>query len=328
MDKELLYRFFEGSASSEEMERIQQWLDESPAHQKEFLKQRQVFDAMILLPGVADDITPQTDSIDSEDNDAGNNGSFSKSGRITTFYTVLRYAAVIILSVGITYSFFRYFGSKKEEITMLTASVPAGQRAEIMLPDSTTVWLNSGSVLKYPSHFSKDKRNVVLEGEGYFTVTRNEHKPFIVTTPNGTVTVLGTVFNVKSYSDESRFEAALVSGKVKARGNSGNEVILKPHQKMVWDAGKVSLSSTSDEDYSWKKGILSFNNESLEEVINDLSRAFDRKIVIKDKSVLNQTLSGKFLISDGLDYALQILHDMYGLQYYTNPDTGITEIYK
>lgn len=320
MDKELLYRFFDGSASPEETEQIRQWLDESPAHQKEFLKQRRVFDAMILLPGVEDETVPIP-----EDETVADPPVYI--GRKRLLFTIVRYAAVVVLTVGITLSLFRYF-SPADTPVMLTASVPAGQRAQIMLPDSSTVWLNSGSTLVYPSAFKDGRRDVKLEGEGYFTVTKNAHKPFTVNTPNGYVTVLGTVFNVKSYRDESRFEASLVSGKVKAKGSSGREVVLQPHQKMVWEDGRVQVLSTNDDDYLWKKGILTFNDQSLETVMNDLSRAFNRKIIIKGNDIRHEMLTGKFRISDGLDYALQILRDMYGFRYSTNPDTGVTEVYK
>lgn len=321
MDKEVLYRFFDGSASSEEMESIHRWLDESPAHQKEFLKQRQVFDAMLLLPGVTEEAVPVFD--DDDDETEPSNFMVSKP----LLLSILRYAAVVILSVGITLSLFHYLNTTEKPV-MLTASVPVGQRAQVMLPDSSTVWLNSGSTLVYPSVFKDDKRDVRLEGEGYFSVTKNTHQPFTVNTPNGYVTVLGTVFNVKSYKDESRFETALVSGKVVAKGNSGREVVLQPHQKMVWENGHVQVLSTNDEDYLWKKGILTFNNQSLEMVMNDLSRTFGRKIIIKGNDIRREVLTGKFRVSDGLDYALQILCDMYGFKYSTDADTGVTVVYK
>lgn len=319
MDKELLYRFFEGSASPEEVEQIQFWLDSSSAHQKEFLEQRQVFDAMILLPGVEDEASVSESS--------SSLSTTLESRRYHSFFTILKYVAVVILSVGITLSLFHYFSPSKQPV-MLTASVPAGQRARIMLPDSSTVWLNSGSTLEYPSFFTKDKRDVKLDGEGYFTVTKNRHKPFTVSTSNGRVTVLGTVFNVKSYNGESRFEASLVSGRIKAKGNTGREVILLPQQKMVWDNGNVQVLSTNTDDYLWKNGILTFNNQSLESVMEDLSRTFDRKIIIKNNGLRHEILTGKFRVSDGLDYALQVLCDMYDFRYSTDSDTGVTLVYK
>lgn len=317
MDKELLYKFFEGSASPEEMKQLQLWLDSSPEHQKEFLKQRQVFDAMILLPGVKDEAFFLSDQSSSQ----------STMTRKAHFQSILKYAAIVILTVGITLSLFHYF-STSERPVMLTAMVPAGQRAQVMLPDSSTVWLNSGSTLEYPSFFTNDKREVKLDGEGYFTVTKNIHKPFTVSTSNGCVTVLGTVFNVKSYKGESHFEAALISGKVKAKGNSGREVVLQPHQKMIWENENVQVLSANSDDYLWKNGILTFDNQPLMVVINDLSRTFNRKIIIKDENLRYEKLTGKFRVSDGLDYALQILGDMYGFRYSNDSDTGVTVIYK
>lgn len=320
MDKELLYRFFEGSATEEEMRAIQKWMDKTPANRKEFLKQRKLFDALLLLPGVEDETALlETERTREEMKE-------STSGRRFLIRTFLRYAAAIIISIGATLAVMHYF-IRRPEAAILTASVPAGQRAEIMLPDSTTVWLNSGSVLKYPSSFTTDKRTVYLDGEGYFTVTGDKHKPFTVETLNGYVTVLGTIFNLKSYSAEPHMETSLVSGMVKARGKTGEEILLKPHQKMIWDSGRTTILSTSEDDYLWKKGILTFTNRPLSIVLYQLGQTYDKKVVIRNKSLGNILLSGKFRISDGMDYALRVLKDTYGFRYFIDPDSGNILIY-
>lgn len=331
MDKELLYKFFDGSASEKEMNAIQTWLDEAPEHRKEFLTQRKLFDAMILLPGVEDDGEMKDTAGETVPEETASSRGASLFGIISlpgivSLSAVLKYAAVVILTVGVTLGLVRYF-ARQPETVMLTASVPVGQRAQIMLPDSTTVWLNSGSVLKYPSTFTADKRDITLDGEGYFTVKRDAHKPFTVNTANGYVTVLGTVFNLKSYSAEPRMEASLVSGMVKARGRSGREVVLHPNQKMIWDNGTVKVLSTNNDDYLWKKGILNFTNQPLPVVLFRLGQTYGKKITIKGKSLNRIILTGKFRVSDGLDYALRVLQDTYHFNYTTDPDSGDTVVY-
>lgn len=322
MDKELLYRFFEGITTADEMTAIQKWLDESPENQKEFLKQRKLFDAMLLLPGVEDTPSLTKDGLIPEAQEQEE----ETGTRFFTLSSFIKYAAIIVISVCATLAALHYF-QKEQQAVMLTASVPAGQRAEITLPDSTTVWLNSGSVLKYPSAFSKDKREIVLDGEGYFTVTKNPHKPFTVQTANGYVTVLGTVFNLKSYSAEPRMEASLVSGMVKAKGKTGEEVVLSPNQKMIWDNGKTMVITSNEDDYLWKTGILTFTDRPLSVILFQLGKTYNKHITIKKKSLKNIVLSGKFRVSDGMDYALRVLQETYGFHYSTDPETGNTVIY-
>lgn len=320
MEKETLYRFFEGTATAGEIEAIQRWLDETPENRKEFLKQRKLFDAMLLLPGVEDE--PSSERMIGEEPE-----SVASSSRSYTYLSsFLKYAAAIIISIGATLAVLHYF-TREQAAVMLTASVPAGQRAEIMLPDSSKVWLNSGSVLKYPSDFSGNKRDIFLDGEGYFTVTKDKHKPFTVQTVNGYVTVLGTVFNLKSYSAEPHMEASLISGMVKAKGKTGEEVILRPNQKMIWDNGKTTVLTTNSDDYLWKKGILNFTDQPLNIVLFQLGQTYNKNITIKKKNLGTIVLSGKFRVSDGMDYALRILKETYGFQYSTNPDTGDVVIY-
>lgn len=324
MEKDILYRFFEGTATAEETAAIRQWMDESAEHRKEFLEQRKLFDAMVLLPGVEESACMTDDGTDSGAGDMEVE-TVEESSHFSLM-PLWRYAAVVVLTVGVTLGLLHHF-RKGSEAVMLTASVPAGQRAEITLPDSTTVWLNSGSVLKYPSIFSGDRRDILLDGEGYFTVTKDKHKPFTVQTSNGYVTVLGTVFNLKSYSAEPRMEASLVSGQVKAKGKTGEEVVLKPSQKMVWDNGRTSVVNTNDDDYLWRTGILTFTDQPLSVVLFRLGKTYNKNVTIRKKSLRNIILSGKFRVSDGMDYALRILKDTYGFRYTTNPDTGDTVIY-
>ena len=98
---------------------------------------------------------------------------------------------------------------------MQTITVPAGQRINITLVDGTNVWLNARTSLSYPVKFGKNNRQVVLDGEAYFDVTKDKSKPFIVQTDNYNVEVLGTQFDVNAYSETGEFETTLMSGSLK-----------------------------------------------------------------------------------------------------------------
>ena len=106
---------------------------------------------------------------------------------------------------------------------MQTITVPAGQRINITLVDGTNVWLNARTSLSYPVKFGKNNRQVVLDGEAYFDVTKDKSKPFIVQTDNYNVEVLGTKFDVNAYSETGEFETTLMSGSVKVASASDSK---------------------------------------------------------------------------------------------------------
>ena len=102
--------------------------------------------------------------------------------------------------------------------------VPAGQRVELVLEDGTRVWLNSKSKLTYPTSFGKKEREVILDGEGYFEVTKNEKAPFIVKTHKYDIKVLGTTFNISAYQNKlSAFETSLLEGAVEVFSSNNTE---------------------------------------------------------------------------------------------------------
>jgi ferric-dicitrate binding protein FerR (iron transport regulator) len=105
----------------------------------------------------------------------------------------------------------------------------------ITLPDSSSIWLNAGSRLRYGSDFNRTNRTVFVEGEAYFKVARNEAKPFLVKTPAITLKVLGTSFNVKAYPEENRVETTVESGSVQVlrnvKGTLSDDLILTAGQK-------------------------------------------------------------------------------------------------
>ncbi len=152
-------------------------------------------------------------------------------------------AASIIILVGLFFIFDvpGLINSRSQISQNLEIFVPKGQRSQMLLPDGTKVWLNSGTIFKYPSNFSSHKREVYLEGEAFFNVTHNKRSPFLVHIKNNlTVKVLGTEFNVKCYNDERVVETTLIKGSVvfSKKDNDNNvikEVNLIPKEKVTYD---------------------------------------------------------------------------------------------
>ncbi|MCW0483212.1 FecR family protein [Gaoshiqia sediminis] len=182
--------------------------------------------------------------------------------------------------------------------------IPYGKKSMIQLSDGTLVWLNAGSQLIYPSTFQRKKREVVLIGEAYFDVAKNPSKPFIVRTADMHVKVLGTRFDVSAYPEDPVVETILEEGSValevvsKKFAHSGEEVILKPNQKISLNKedGVANIKTVDVSMYtSWKDGILKTDREDLVRVIKKVERYYNIQIEMKDP------LAGGYLISGKLD---------------------------
>ncbi len=235
-------------------------------------------------------------------------------------------AAILFCVIGVV-GFFQYkkqdsgsaVASNDQFQSFIQISVPSGERKQYTLPDSSVVWLNAGSVFKYPTDFNGKTRDVYLDGEGYFQVSKDKQHPFIVYTPKGNITVTGTTFNVNSYTSRPGFVTALLEGKVSVQTQNGHTVHLVPLQKSELKDGVLSVSTVSDPDeYKWMEGLICFDNEPITEVLKRLEASFGEKITIEHLGVQNLRLSGKFRINDGLDYALKVLAESYGLKYKHN----------
>lgn len=197
-----------------------------------------------------------------------------------------------------------------EEIAMHTVHAPVGQNAQLILADGSKIWLNAGSTLNFPSRFVGGKRQVTLEGEGFFEVKADKEKPFIVSTSVYTIKALGTSFNVKAYKQSKKFETALLTGKVEISDRMTERTLsLAPNNRAVLENNRLSVVPIEDENYYlWREGILYFD-EPLTEVLDKLKLYFDVNIDVKNKSVLENKrhCTGKFRARDGLEHILNVL---------------------
>ncbi|PYF71506.1 FecR family protein [Pedobacter nutrimenti] len=160
---------------------------------------------------------------------------------------------------------------------------PKGGQYQVNLPDGTKVWLNSASSLLYPLRFSNGKRLVELKGEAYFEVYKDKAHPFVVKTASQQVEVLGTHFNLNSYTDEQEVKTTLMEGavRVSAMLKNGQErsKILKPGEQSVLTSGQLTVSVADLESaLAWKNGDFIFEGEELQSIMRELSRWYDVEI--------------------------------------------------
>lgn len=192
--------------------------------------------------------------------------------------------------------------------------VPFGRNSSITLPDGTVAFLNAGSQLDYPDSFGGKKREVSLNGEGFFEVAHNAEKPFIVKTHNLNVEVLGTKFNLSAYAGDHIVETILVEGKVKLKKTGFSlltkELILTPNQRAVYypENGETSISEVDVKSYiSWRDGYLNLETLALNRVVKRLERYYNIRIVLNDPFLGMKTITGKLSLNEEPEKVLDVL---------------------
>lgn len=164
-----------------------------------------------------------------------------------------------------------------QSIGNLILSTPKGGQFRIILSDGTKVWLNAASSLTYPTNFTGNQRKVQLKGEAYFEVSHNPDKPFIVSTEQQQVKVLGTSFNLNAYADESQTVTTLLNGRVELSGSdpfSTSE--LHPGEQAVFKNSAFDIKSVDASMYAaWKEGEFRFNATPLASVLRQIERWYD-----------------------------------------------------
>lgn len=230
----------------------------------------------------------------------------------------IRYAAAIAAGLVLLFGFGWMFYSNQRPVQMLLAFTEAETQL-IRLPDGSEVTLNRHSKLAFPETFGKE-RIVELNGEAYFEVSKNPNKPFRVKTNGMTVSVLGTHFNVNAYSTDSLVETTLLEGSVAVSDNTnGNQVILKPNETAIYHkaAGTLTMQPTEDagNEISWREGIISFSDASVEEIARQLSHHFNVRIYVTDKNIRNYKLNARFKQDETLEEILGMLATIGGFTY-------------
>jgi transmembrane sensor len=178
-----------------------------------------------------------------------------------------------------------------------TLSTPAGGQYQVNLPDGSKVWLNASSSLRYPSTFSHLKnRSVELSGEGYFEVQKDKLHPFIITSGVHQVQVLGTHFNISSYSDDNAIKTTLIEGSVKVtvlHDQKSLVQILKPGQQSDYSGNVLKVANVDTDDaIAWHMGYFVFHRESLENIMKEVSRWYDVPVVYQSNEVKYIPFSG------------------------------------
>ena len=208
-------------------------------------------------------------------------------------------------------------------LAMNTLKVPRGGEFRLKLSDGTNVYLNSASELKYPVRFDEKERKVYLSGEAYFEVTKDLNRPFYVVMEEVQVRVYGTEFNVNTHQP-GKVHTVLVDGKVgiKKRGMT-EEVTMKPGQ-FDREAGTFEVKEVDVRQYVvWKDGYFTFENESLEQILNTLSLWYDVDVFFQSESAKQLVFTGYMKRYNDISEILNAITDVVGVNFTINGKTII-----
>jgi transmembrane sensor len=279
--------------------------------------------------------------------------------RIFPWKTVISIAACIAMLAGV-YKIWKVPGEETYRNEVVTKT---GSKTSVVLPDGTCVVLNACSRLQYDANrFLQGDREVVLTGEAYFDVKHDPAHPFAIQTGHVNIKVLGTVFNVKAYTEDATVETTLLSGKVAvsfretAATKENKVIVLQPEQKLIIDKKNINpvLSSAdknnchtfaivpvklniansntndakpaSTQQTAWMNDRFEFDKLTFEQLSHDLERWYNVTVKFKNDSYKNEVFTGAFR-KQSIDEVLQALQIMSGFHYEVNNKENIIYIW-
>ncbi len=202
---------------------------------------------------------------------------------IPLYRRLQRVAAAVILILSLSVA--GYYGYRHYSTVTYTQQMPEHRNEPVLLDDGTKIWLNTGARISYPKSFGKKERHVRLEGEAYFEVAHDAEHPFTVAFDHGTVTVLGTSFNIFSGGDSSK--VTVVTGRVRVTGASrSSSVVITPGYEAVVRGDRVTKAPAGDPNYlAWKTGEFIFRETPLREAIRQLNRYYNGRFVVQEEDL-------------------------------------------
>ena len=303
----LIARFLVNKTTKEEWDTLDAWKQESQENLNELMEMQTIWKDSVDLKGYQDfDKKSAWDLI----NDKTEDDLLSKVSKKSAKFINLRWVAGIAAAISIiVFSVFTMTTGVPDGYNRIVA---AGIIENVTLPDGSQIFMNRHAELDYAVNF-ENRRDIILEGEAYFEVARDEENPFTIKTQHADVTVLGTSFNIEEFGDH--VDIYVTSGRVKVV--SGNEEIILTKNEMVQcKDGKIRKVKAPGRNYlSWKSNKLEFNDEPLHLVVRDLNRHYKQKISFSgDSKAMNQLVNDVFEGED-FDSVLETLVLITGIKF-------------
>jgi len=212
-------------------------------------------------------------------------------------------AAAAVLLIGIS----ALFVYSNMQVKMITKQLSANaEPIQIILPDSSVVWLNRNSTVTFPGKFKNNIRNIKLKGEVFFKVTRNPEKPFVINTQNAEITVLGTSFNIKNSNNTTRVDVTTGKVNVSNLNHTEQTTITAGLSAKVTNTQVKNFKNDNPNYLAWKTGDFIFENTTLIKAVDDLNSYYNNSFVIENTTNIPCSLTAKFHKA-GIKEVLEIL---------------------
>lgn len=310
MNKNLLIRHFEGLATKQEEASILSWVEKKPENREYYCRLRDSYIALNMPQGKCSDSEMET--ADKIVRDSSIRSRRSRRTRLVLKATAYAAAACLIAVVAFKAgSSSRSASNEGQRITLSyipgtykhTLYTEKGVKSTVTLPDGSQVWMNSDTRLEFPDKFIGDTREVFLSGEAFFKVVHNPQKPMIVTTNrNFIIKVLGTEFNVRTYSDDATAKTTLYKGSIEMYSKDSRNQYklmarLSPCQSYIYnDKSTPSVKAGADTlvNNAWRRGCLIFENAPMEDVFKELERWHGVDIEVRDQRAYHYQFNANF----------------------------------
>ena len=230
----------------------------------------------------------------------------------------LSVAASLFIAVGLAVMI--YLLSAKNKVTYISVNNPAGKVLLVHLPDSSKVWLNAGTTLRYNQRFNQH-RQLLLEGEAYFDVTKDAAHPFSISTGSITTTVAGTSFTIKAYPSDTTIDVSVLTGAVKVEDEEKTLAMLTPMKRIGYNVtSKTFMVNDADtaDAVSWVHGHLQFKGQTLDAITSSLGRWFGYTMRFMQPRAGSCRYYMRFSQHDSIENILPVIKQLTGLTYEIN----------
>lgn len=314
--EEMLFDYFQCKTTAEEEQMIKDWYSASEDNRKCFENTLDLYETMLL-----------NSSESSQENISAPSERRRRLHRII-WAAVANVAAIAAIFAIAIYVVPEKISSRYAD-AVTSIEMPAGQRMDLTLSDGTSVRLNSGARITYPNVFDRKQREVTLSGEAYFDVAHNDRQPFVVKTFASDIEVLGTEFNVRAEEQEGIFSTTLVEGAVRLRSlvDPGKSIIMHPGQTVCLSEGRMNIENRPvRKEVRWLEGVLDISGLDFTGLMAKLEKAYGVEIVIERATIPEiEYADGELRVSDGIDYALNILRNVSDFTYFKDKN-GVIHI--
>lgn len=302
INDDLLSKYFSGGATPEEAMIIDEWKFSNEVNRQDFNALWNAWNATSLHPHKVPNIQ-----------EAWQKMQPLPKRLHTKRTTLIRWAVAASLLICLAIPAALFFTGNKKTAPQHIFTATLNKPEQLLLPDSSSVTISPGSSITYAAAFTGNERNVVLNGNGYFDIKPAANKPFIITTGPVKIKVLGTSFHVSD--TDTAIIVKVINGRI---------LMYSGEQQAIISAGQTGTYLKKEKLLALEQFTFRFDNEDLEIVSATLSKAYHKKIIVKDPEIASLKISSNF-DDKPLDYILEVIATTLNIKYTTNPNND--EIY-